>query len=83
MGGKRMPGRPNEKTYTVAIVLLWKVALVAFYQPKTSGSEQGSTSCKLSLKLVYAMESRAYSSSSQRVWEDQQLCLLDRALGDK
>lgn len=34
MGGKRMPGRPNEKTYTVAIEMLWKVALVAFYQPK-------------------------------------------------
>ena len=78
-----MPGRPNEKTYTVAREMLWKVALVAFYQPKTSGSEQGSASCKLSVKLVYAMESRAYSSSSQRVWKDQQLCLLDQALGDK
>lgn len=38
-----MPERPNP----VATVLLPKVALVAFYQPKTSGSEQGSTSCKL------------------------------------
>lgn len=52
MGGKRMPERPIEKAYPVASVLLPKVALVAFYQPKTSGSEQGSTSCKLSLKLV-------------------------------
>lgn len=43
-----MPERPNP----VATVLLPKVALVAFYQPKTSGSEQGSTSSKLSLKLV-------------------------------
>lgn len=34
MGSKRMPERPNEKTYTVAIEMLWKVALVAFYQPK-------------------------------------------------
>lgn len=40
MGGKRMPERPNEKAYPVAMVLLRKVALVAFYQPKTSGSER-------------------------------------------
>lgn len=52
MGGKRMPERPIEKAYPVATVLLPKETLVAFYQAKTSGSEQESTSCKLSLKLV-------------------------------
>lgn len=77
-----MPDRPSEKADTVATVLLRKVALVDSTSPRLE-AQKGSTSHKLSLKLVYAVESAAYSSCSQSVWEDQQLCLLARALGDK